>query len=86
MLRRVKTWLQSRMAQIRLNSVSILYDNKSFLDDVSQPHVANGFVDHLSDRKNLPVDFFISFVFYLILFLLVFFHLSKRHFFTKITY
>ena len=52
MLRRIKAWLQSRMAQIRLNSVSILYDNKFFLNDTPLPHVANEFNDHLPDRKN----------------------------------
>ena len=56
MLKRIKTWLQSRMAQKRLSSVSIWYDIKSFFDDISQPHAANGFADHLPDRKNVPVD------------------------------
>ena len=56
MLRRIKAWLRSRMAQKRLSSVSILYDSKSFFDDISQPYVANGFTDHLPDRKNVPVD------------------------------
>ena len=51
MLRGIKTWLQSRMAQRMLNSLTIIYDNKSILDDISLFHVANEFVDHHPDRK-----------------------------------
>ena len=50
MLRRIKTWLRSRIAQARLNSSSILYDHKSILD-VRLLHVANKFADHHPDRK-----------------------------------
>ena len=57
MMRRIKTWLLSRMAQKsplpsilnNNNSLSILYDNKSILDDISLLHRANDFVDHHPD-------------------------------------
>lgn len=52
MLRRIKTWLRSRMGQKRLNSLSILYDNKAILDEISLIDVANEFVDQHPDRKN----------------------------------
>ena len=52
MLRKIRTWLRLRMAQKRLNSLSILYDNKSILDDISLLHETNEFVDHRPDRKN----------------------------------
>ena len=34
----------------RPNSLFILYDNKSVLDDISLLHVANEFVDHHADH------------------------------------
>ena len=40
------------MAQKGLYSLSILYDKKAILDDISLLHVANEFVDHHSDQKN----------------------------------
>ena len=36
----------------RLNSFSILYDNKSILDNISLLHVANEPIEHHPDRKN----------------------------------
>ena len=55
MLRRIKTWLQSRMTQKRLNFLSILSKNKSILDDISLLHVVKKFVEHHTDRKTLLV-------------------------------
>ena len=52
MSRSIKTWLQSRMLQERLNSLSILYENKSIFDDISLLHAANNFADHQPDWKN----------------------------------
>ena len=71
MSRSIKTWLRSRMLQKRLNSLSILYENKSILDDILLIHVANDFADHQPDWKNtlvvfrqkIAVDFCIYFVF-----------------------
>ena len=40
------------MLQKRLNSLSILNDNKDILDEISLVNVANEFVDHHPDRKN----------------------------------
>ena len=40
------------MAQKRLNSLSIFYENKSILGDISLLHVANELVDHHPDQKN----------------------------------
>ena len=51
MLRRIKTWLRSRMGQKRLNSLSILYDNKDLLDEISLIDIGNAFVDEHPDRK-----------------------------------
>ena len=50
MLRRIKAWL--RMSQKRLNSLSIMYDNKNLLDNLSLIDVANEFVGLQPDRKN----------------------------------
>ena len=53
MLRRIKTWLHSRMLQKRLNSLSIImYDNKDLLDNLSLIDVANEFAGLQPDRKN----------------------------------
>ena len=52
MLRRIKTWLRSRMSQKSLNSLSIMYDNKDLLDNVLLIDVANEFVGLQPDRKN----------------------------------
>ena len=52
MLRRIKTWLRSRMSQKRPNSLSIMYDNKDLLDNLSLIDVANEFVGLQPDRKN----------------------------------
>ena len=52
MLRRIKTWLRSRMLQKRLNSLSIMYDNKDLLDNLSLIDVANEFVGLQPNRKN----------------------------------
>ena len=52
MLRRIKTWLRSRMSQKRLNSLSIMYDNKHLLDNLSLTDVANEFVGLQPDCKN----------------------------------
>ena len=52
MLRRIKTWLRSRMSQKRLNSLSIMYDNKDLLDNLSLTDVANEFVGLQPDCKN----------------------------------
>ena len=51
MLRRLKTWLRSRMSQKRLNSLSILNDNKTILDNLSLIDIANEFVGLQPDRK-----------------------------------
>ena len=40
------------MTQKNLNSLSILYESKSILDDISIFHVANEFVEHQPDREN----------------------------------
>ena len=50
-LRRIKTWLRSRMSQKRLNSLSIMYDNKYLLDNLSLIDVANELVGVQPDRK-----------------------------------
>ena len=52
MFRRIKTWLRSRMSQKRLNSLSIMYDNKELLDNLSLTDVANEFVGVQPDCKN----------------------------------
>lgn len=52
MLRRIKTWLRSRMTQKRLNALCILNDNKQILDDISLIKVANDFVGERPERKN----------------------------------
>ena len=52
MLRKIKTWLRSRMSQKRLNSLSIMYDDKDLLDNLSLIDVANEFVGLQPDRKN----------------------------------
>ena len=52
MLRRIKTWLRSRMSQKRLYSLPIMYDNKDLLDNLSLIDVANEFVGLQPDRKN----------------------------------
>ena len=52
MLRRMKTWLRSRMSQKRLNSLSIMYDNKDLLDNLSLIDVAKEFVGLQTVRKN----------------------------------
>ena len=82
MLRRIKTWLQSIMAQKRLNYLSILYDSKSILDDILLLHLTNEFFDHHTDQEKLclvlqfysnkSVDLCIYFVYNLMLFLSVF--------------
>ena len=41
LLRSIKTWLRFRVAQKRPNSLSMLYDRKSILDDILLLHVAN---------------------------------------------
>ena len=77
MLRSIKTWLRSRMAQKRLNSLPILYDSKSILDNILLLHVRIEFVDRHPGRKNTfwqffgerSVDLCTYFVFNLILFL-----------------
>ena len=52
MMRRIKTWLRSRMTQKRLNSLCILHDNKTLLDEISLVKVANEFVGQQPERKN----------------------------------
>ena len=52
MMRRIKTWLRSRMTQKRLNSLCILHDNKTLLDRISLVKVANEFVGQHPERKN----------------------------------
>ena len=52
MLKRIKAWLRSRMSQKRLNSLSIMYDNKDLLDNLSLIDIANEFVCLQPDRKN----------------------------------
>ena len=52
MLRRIKTWMRSRMSQKRLNSLSIIYCHKSILDELPLVDVANEFVGVQPDRQN----------------------------------
>lgn len=53
MMRRIKTWLRSRMTQKRLNSLCILHDNKTLLDKISLVKVANVFVGEQPERENI---------------------------------
>ena len=52
MLRRIKTWMRSRMSQKRLNSLSIIYCHKSILEELPLVDVANEFVGVQPDRRN----------------------------------
>ena len=52
MLRRIKTWMRSRMSQKRLDSLSIMHCHKSILDELPLVDVANEFVGVQPDRQN----------------------------------
>ena len=50
-LRRVKTYLQSTMGDIRLNDLMALYIHKNSTDELDQIDVANKFVGDVDSRK-----------------------------------
>ena len=53
LLRRLKTWLRSTMTQKRLNSLSILQENPTIVDQMSLIDVANDFVALHPSRLNI---------------------------------
>ena len=50
-VRRIKTYLRSRMSQKRLNNLMLLHVHKSETDDLDLIDVANDFIAHSEHRK-----------------------------------
>ena len=51
-VRRIKTYLRSTMAQQRLNHLMLLYVHKKYADEISLIHIANDFITDNEHRKH----------------------------------
>ena len=49
--RRLKTWLRSKMTQVRFNALSILHEHKEKTDKISLTEIGNQFICKCNERK-----------------------------------
>jgi hypothetical protein len=52
-LRRLKTWLQTTMTEVRLNSLCVCHINKSYMDTIDLKQLMETFVSVNDNRKDM---------------------------------